>query len=85
MQNPRGFGHGGGGGGGGAAARAVAARQNQGGPKQPDPLQTSVGYIGADAFHRKIAAAAVAVAAAAVVAAVVAVAWRRSRRPAPLA
>ena len=23
------------------------------GPKQPDPLQTSVGYIGADAFHRK--------------------------------
>jgi 23S rRNA pseudouridine2605 synthase len=25
----------------------------KGGPKQPDPLQTSVGYIGADAFHRK--------------------------------
>ena len=23
------------------------------GPKQPDPLQTSMGYIGADAFHRK--------------------------------
>ena len=23
------------------------------GPRQPDPLQTSVGYIGADAFHRK--------------------------------
>jgi 23S rRNA pseudouridine2605 synthase len=23
------------------------------GPRQPDPMQTSVGYIGADAFHRK--------------------------------
>ena len=23
------------------------------GPKQPDPMQTSMGYIGADAFHRK--------------------------------
>ncbi|MGE4051311.1 MAG: 23S rRNA pseudouridine(2605) synthase RluB, partial [Piscinibacter sp.] len=33
----------GGGGGGG----------KKGGPKQPDPMQTSVGYIGADAFHRK--------------------------------
>ena len=22
-------------------------------PRQPDPMQTSVGYIGADAFHRK--------------------------------
>ncbi|HEY2560711.1 MAG TPA: pseudouridine synthase [Caldimonas sp.] len=26
---------------------------SKGDPKQPDPLQTSVGYIGADAFHRK--------------------------------
>jgi 23S rRNA pseudouridine2605 synthase len=34
---------GGGGGGGG----------KKGGPKQPDPMQTSVGYIGGDAFHRK--------------------------------
>lgn len=25
----------------------------RGGPKQPDPMQTSVGYIGADAFFRK--------------------------------
>jgi len=24
-------------------------------PKQPDPMQTSVGYIGADAFHKKMA------------------------------
>ena len=28
--------------------------QNRGsGPRQPDPLQTSVGYIGGDAYHRK--------------------------------
>ena len=26
----------------------------KGGPKQPDPMQTSVGYIGADAFTRKM-------------------------------
>jgi 23S rRNA pseudouridine2605 synthase len=36
---------------GGSAPRAPAG--NKGDPKQPDPLQTSVGYIGADAFHRK--------------------------------
>ncbi len=36
---------GGGGGGGGG--------NKKGGPKQPDPMQTSLGYIGADAFHRK--------------------------------
>ncbi|HLO92729.1 MAG TPA: pseudouridine synthase, partial [Burkholderiaceae bacterium] len=24
-----------------------------GGPREPDPMQTSVGYIGADAFHRR--------------------------------
>ena len=36
---------------GGSAQRPVA--EPKGGPKQPDPLQTSMGYIGADAFHRK--------------------------------
>ena len=36
---------------GGSAQRPVA--EPKGGPKQPDPMQTSVGYIGADAFHRK--------------------------------
>nr|HET7859292.1 pseudouridine synthase [Caldimonas sp.] len=36
---------------GGSAPRAPAG--NKGDPKQPDPLQTSLGYIGADAFHRK--------------------------------
>ncbi|MEY8874947.1 MAG: 23S rRNA pseudouridylate synthase B, partial [Leptothrix sp. (in: b-proteobacteria)] len=25
----------------------------KGGPKQPDPMQTSVGYIGADAYFTK--------------------------------
>lgn len=28
--------------------------QQKGGPKQPDPLQTSVGYIGADAYFGKV-------------------------------
>jgi 23S rRNA pseudouridine2605 synthase len=36
---------------GGSAPRASGGPK--GDPKQPDPLQTSVGYIGADAFHRK--------------------------------
>ena len=36
---------------GGSAPRAPGGPK--GDPKQPDPLQTSVGYIGADAFHRK--------------------------------
>ena len=36
---------------GGSAPRP--SNEPKGGPKQPDPLQTSVGYIGADAFHRK--------------------------------
>jgi len=36
---------------GGSAPRPSS--EPKGGPKQPDPLQTSVGYIGADAFHRK--------------------------------
>ena len=44
---------------GGSAPRAPSGPK--GDPKQPDPLQTSVGYIGADAFHRKNAAAAAAV------------------------
>ena len=36
---------------GGSAPRPPSGPK--GDPKQPDPLQTSVGYIGADAFHRK--------------------------------
>jgi 23S rRNA pseudouridine2605 synthase len=36
---------------GGSAPRPSGGPK--GDPKQPDPLQTSVGYIGADAFHRK--------------------------------
>jgi len=36
---------------GGSAPRPSSGPK--GDPKQPDPLQTSVGYIGADAFHRK--------------------------------
>lgn len=56
VQNPRtsvggrGFRSGGGGFGSGGSAPAP---KKGGGPKEPDPLQTSVGYIGADAFHRK--------------------------------
>ena len=56
VQNPRspaggrGFGRGGGGFGAGGSAPPAPKK---GGPKEPDPLQTSVGYIGADAFHRK--------------------------------
>jgi len=36
---------------GGSAPRPVGGPK--GDPKQPDPLQTSVGYIGANAFHGK--------------------------------
>jgi 23S rRNA pseudouridine2605 synthase len=36
---------------GGSAPRPTAGPK--GDPKQPDPLQTSLGYIGADAVHRK--------------------------------
>ncbi|MEO8309787.1 MAG: pseudouridine synthase [Caldimonas sp.] len=36
---------------GGSAPRAPTGPKRD--PKEPDPLQTSVGYIGADAFHRK--------------------------------
>ena len=59
VQNPRspaggrGFGRGGGGFGAGGSGPAPDSRRDPGGVKQPDPLQTSVGYIGADAFHRK--------------------------------
>ncbi|MES2887414.1 MAG: pseudouridine synthase [Pseudomonadota bacterium] len=59
VQNPRspaggrGFRHGGGGFGMGGSAPAPAPAKKGGGPREPDPLQTSVGYIGADAFHRK--------------------------------
>jgi len=56
VQNPRssvgGRGFRSGGGGFGAGGSAPAPKKG-GGPKEPDPLQTSVGYIGADAFHRK--------------------------------
>ena len=57
VQNPRhpaggrGFARGGGGFGSGGSGPGPAHKGS--GPKQPDPLQTSVGYIGADAFHRK--------------------------------
>lgn len=48
VQKQRGFGGGGGGGGG-------KKKGGQQGPRQPDPMQTSVGYIGGDAFYRKLA------------------------------
>jgi 23S rRNA pseudouridine2605 synthase len=61
VQNPRtgvggrGFSRGGGGFGPGGSSPAHGQRKGggAGGPKQPDPMQTSVGYIGGDAFHRK--------------------------------
>ena len=59
VQNPRspaggrGFGRGGGGFGAGGSAPPQSGQRRGSGPKEPDPLQTSVGYIGADAFHRK--------------------------------
>jgi 23S rRNA pseudouridine2605 synthase len=56
VQNPRssvgGRGFRSGGGGFGAGGSGPGPKKS-GGPKEPDPLQTSVGYIGADAFHRK--------------------------------
>ncbi|MEJ6001815.1 pseudouridine synthase [Paucibacter soli] len=52
---PQGFGHGGsgprGGGGGGEPRGGRGPGKAGDGPRQPDPMQTSVGYIGADAFH----------------------------------
>ena len=60
VQNPRapaggrGFGRGGGGfGAGGSAPAGGGARPKPGAPREPDPMQTSVGFIGGDAFHRK--------------------------------
>jgi 23S rRNA pseudouridine2605 synthase len=59
VQNPRspaggrGFGRGGGGFGAGGSAPPPSAPRRGSGPKEPDPLQTSLGYIGADAFHRR--------------------------------
>jgi 23S rRNA pseudouridine2605 synthase len=52
----RGFRNGYGGFGAGGSAPEPAPKQKGGqggGPRQPDPLQTSLGFIGADAFHRK--------------------------------
>jgi 23S rRNA pseudouridine2605 synthase len=49
----RGFRNGGGGfgpGGSAATSDSSARAQKKGGPREPDPLQTSVGYIGADAY-----------------------------------
>jgi 23S rRNA pseudouridine2605 synthase len=64
VQKPRGpaggagFGRGGGGFGAGGSAPprpqgGGAGGKKGGGPREPDPLQTSVGYIGADAFRNK--------------------------------
>ncbi len=59
VQNPRspaggrGFGRGGGGFGAGGSAPPPASPRRGPGPKEPDPLQTSLGFIGADAYHRK--------------------------------
>jgi 23S rRNA pseudouridine2605 synthase len=50
----RGFGRGGGGFGPGGSAPPSGGGQKPGkGPRQPDPMQTSMGYIGADAYQRK--------------------------------
>jgi 23S rRNA pseudouridine2605 synthase len=57
VQNPRmpaggrGFGRGGGGFGAGGSAPPPAQRK-PGSPREPDPLQTSVGYIGGDAYRK---------------------------------
>jgi 23S rRNA pseudouridine2605 synthase len=48
VQKPRGLGGSSGGGG------RRGGKGGGGGEKQPDPMQTSVGYIGADAFHKQI-------------------------------
>ncbi len=52
---PQGFGAGGSGPGGGRGGNKDRARKGGGGgaPREPDPMQTSVGYIGADAFVRR--------------------------------
>ncbi|MFM8901304.1 MAG: pseudouridine synthase [Burkholderiales bacterium] len=59
VQNPRspaggrGFRNGGGGFGAGGSAPDAPAPRKPGSPREPDPLQTSVGYIGVNAYHRK--------------------------------
>ena len=54
VQNARSpFGRGGGGGFGPGGSAPAPGPKRGSGPREPDPLQTSVGYIGADAFHRK--------------------------------
>jgi 23S rRNA pseudouridine2605 synthase len=50
VQKPRGIG----GGGGGAGGNRRGKGGGGGGERQPDPMQTSVGYIGADAFHKQM-------------------------------
>ena len=50
---PAGAGPGQGGQRGGGKARGGAAKKAGGGTREPDPMQTSVGYIGGDAFQRK--------------------------------
>ncbi|HRI19082.1 MAG TPA: 23S rRNA pseudouridylate synthase B, partial [Burkholderiaceae bacterium] len=47
------FGRGGSGGFGAGGSAPPPPPKRGTGPREPDPLQTSVGYIGADAFHRK--------------------------------
>ena len=47
------FSRGGSGGFGAGGSAPEPAPRRGGGPREPDPLQTSVGYIGADAYHRK--------------------------------
>ncbi|MDH3210339.1 MAG: pseudouridine synthase [Burkholderiaceae bacterium] len=60
-QNPRstaglkGIAHGKGGFGAGGSAPRPAAHKPGNGPREPDPLQTSLGYIGGDAVHRQSA------------------------------
>ena len=49
-------------GGGAGNRRSKGGGGGGGGERQPDPMQTSVGYIGADAFHTQDAAAAAAAA-----------------------
>lgn len=57
VKNPRspvgGRGFRNGGGGGFGSGGSAAAPRKKGSPSEPDPLQTSVGYIGGDAFHKK--------------------------------
>ncbi len=43
------------GGGGFGSGGSAPPKRSPGAPHEPDPLQTSLGYIGADAFHRKSA------------------------------